>query len=56
MTPLTARIRGLFAGLAALLLFTSAADAAEVRVMTSPVAKDELVKSGLDPIPPGATN
>jgi molybdate transport system substrate-binding protein len=23
---------------------------------TSPVAKDEIVKSGLDPIPPGATN
>src|SRR5579872_6335583 len=35
MTPSTARFRSLFAGLAALLLFTSAASAAEVRVMIS---------------------
>ena len=35
MTPLTAQFRSLFAGLAALLLFTSASDAAEVRVMIS---------------------
>jgi len=35
MTPPTARFRSLFAGLTALLLFTSAASAAEVRVMIS---------------------
>jgi molybdate transport system substrate-binding protein len=35
MTPLATRIRSLFTGLAALLLFTSAAEAAEVRVMIS---------------------
>jgi molybdate transport system substrate-binding protein len=35
MTPLATRFRSLFTGLAALLLFTSAAEAAEVRVMIS---------------------